>query len=336
MLTENEIRPDDLMAEQARLFAEDISYLMRHREAFMTVSCPACDSHNFTFAFEKTQMPFVSCNDCQTLYANPRPRPEHMDDFYKNSKNYQYWSEHIFPASEKARREKIFIPRVEMVLGICDRFDIPTNTILEVGAGFGIFCEEIQETKRFTKVVAIEPTPYLANNCRKRNLTVIEKPIEHIAREEIVAENEKINVITNFEVIEHLFSPKEFIGKCFELLEPGGIFIVTCPNSKGFDIVTLGKQSTAVDVEHVNLFNPDSLSRLLESYGFEVIDRQTPGRLDAELVRKQVLTGEFDISHQPFLKQILIDEWAEKGTSFQNFLSVNNLSSNLLIVGRKP
>jgi len=66
-----------------------------------------------------------------------------------------------------------------------------------------------------------------------------------------------------------------------------------------------------------------------------VIDRQTPGKLDAELVRKQILLGEFDVANQPFLKEVLIDKWEQIGKSFQNFLSQNLLSSNMLLVGQK-
>src|SRR5437867_12323626 len=41
MLTEDEIRPRQLLAEQGRLFAEDIAELMKHRDDFVQVDCPA-------------------------------------------------------------------------------------------------------------------------------------------------------------------------------------------------------------------------------------------------------------------------------------------------------
>ncbi|MBD2464237.1 class I SAM-dependent methyltransferase [Oscillatoria sp. FACHB-1407] len=330
MLKESEIRPDELMKDQAARLAADIRRLLQHKHEFVHVNCPACGSSESQKAYEKYEIQFVICEQCETVYANPRPCPDHLDEYYRESENYAYWNKYIFPASEAARREKIFKPRVQKVLDICHRFNVPTQTLLEVGAGFGIFCEEMQKTEVFQQVIGVEPTPDLAQTCRDRGLKIIEKPIEHI---DFGAE--PINVIVNFEVIEHLFSPREFLMKCYDLLSPGGIFIVTCPNIKGFDIVTLKEQSSAVDNEHLNLFHPGSLAQLLESCGFEVIEQQTPGRLDAELVRKKVLSGEFDISQQPFLKQVLIDEWETKGEAFQNFLSDNKLSSNMLLVARK-
>jgi 2-polyprenyl-3-methyl-5-hydroxy-6-metoxy-1,4-benzoquinol methylase len=335
MLSEHEIRPENLMAEQARLFALDIARLMGNRADFIAANCPACQENRPAPAFEKTGMPFVYCLDCATLYASPRPKPEHLNDYYRNSQNYEYWSRHIFPASENARREKIFKPRVTQVLDICERFQLPTNLLLEVGAGFGIFCEEMSKTGQFQTVLAVEPTPYLAEDCRRRGLTVIEKPIEAIHKTELTSEQQPVNVIACFEVIEHLFSPRDFLMKCADLLDAGGLLIVTCPNGQGFDIVTLQEKSSAVDVEHLNLFNPESLAYLMETCGFEIIDVQTPGQLDAELVRKQLLSGALNPEEHPFLKQLLIEQWDTHGAAFQHFLVENRLSSNMMLAGRK-
>ncbi|BAY60650.1 type 11 methyltransferase [Calothrix brevissima NIES-22] len=330
MFKEADIRPEELMKGQAERLAADIQRLLKHKQNFINVACPACTSTNHKQIYEKNGIQFVICQSCDTVYANPRPRPEHLEEYYQNSENYSYWNKYIFPASELVRREKIFQPRVQKVLEICQKFSIPTNTILEVGAGFGIFCEEMQKTGIFQRVIGVEPTPDLAQTCRDRGIAIIEKPIELVA-----FDNDSVDVIVNFEVIEHLFAPREFVTKCYDLLRNSGIFILTCPNVKGFDILTLGDKSSAVDNEHINLFNINSLARLLESCGFEVIEKNTPGKLDAELVRNKILSGEFDVSNNPFLKLILIEEWESKGEAFQNFLSANNLSSNMLLVARK-
>lgn len=334
-LTEGEIRPEALMAEQARLFAEDVARLMRQQDHFIDVPCPACQSITYEFAFTTNNLPFVSCLHCQTLFATPRPRPEHMADYYQNSKNYQYWSQHIFPASEQARREKIFKPRVRQVLEICERLGLPTRTLLEVGAGFGLFCEEMKATQRFQRVIAVEPTPSLAADCRQRGIEVFEQTIESLDKTHVFAPGETLDVIANFEVIEHLFSPRDFLQQCADLLDTGGILIITCPNGQGFDITILREHSCAVDVEHVNLFNPHSLSLLLEQCGFEVLERQTPGQLDAELVRKAFLSGVVNPEHHLFFKHLLVDHWEQYGAAFQTFLRNNGLSSNMLLVARK-
>ena len=65
------------------------------------------------------------------------------------------------------------------------------------------------------------------------------------------------------------------------------------------------------------------------------IETQTPGRLDAELVRKKILTGEFDIQAHEFLAILLVERWEELGTVFQDFLQDHQLSSHQWLVARK-
>ena len=164
---------------------------------------------------------------------------------------------------------------------------------------------------------------------------MIEKPIEAIAKTELITASDSLSVIVCFEVIEHLFSPRDFLEKCADLLDVGGLLLLTCPNGQGFDVVTLQEQSSAVDVEHLNLFNPASLEKLLRDCHFEVIDVQTPGQLDAELVRKQMLSGALNPTQHPFLKQIFVDQWDTYGAAFQRFLVENRLSSNMMLAARK-
>jgi SAM-dependent methyltransferase len=146
---------------------------------------------------------------------------------------------------------------------------------------------------------------------------------------------DRFGVIANFEVLEHLFSPHDFLRAVWRRLEPGGLVVLTCPNGEGFDIQALGAVSESVDHEHLNYLSPSSLRHLLTNGGFDVVEVTTPGRLDAELVRNKVQAGEFDLSGQPFLRRVLLDEWERLGDAFQAFLIEHGLSSNMWAVASK-
>jgi hypothetical protein len=88
-MTENDIRPEELLGEQARLFAEDVARLMRHRDDFVPRNRPACS--------------FVTCDDCGTTFANPCLQLAHLEEHYWTSQNYEFWSKYIFPESEATR-----------------------------------------------------------------------------------------------------------------------------------------------------------------------------------------------------------------------------------------
>ncbi len=330
-LTENEIRPPDLMAAQQEAILGDIELLLSRVAEFVHMPCPACGSPEFVPRFGKRGFNYVECRACRTLYISPRPSPSVLDWFYRKSANYAYWNKVVFPASENARRAKIFVPRVERLIALCEKYKVPRNALLEVGAGFGTFCSELKTRNAFARVVAVEPTPDLAATCRRRGLEVLESPVERLD----ATATGLFDVIASFEVIEHLFSPSAFVVHAMRLMTPGGLLVLTCPNGRGFDIETLGPLSSAVDHEHLNYFNPHSLGALLAGAGLQVLESFTPGRLDAELVRNQVLSGTLDLSGQPFLRRVLVEEWDELGQGFQDYLVHEGLSSNMWVVARR-
>jgi 2-polyprenyl-3-methyl-5-hydroxy-6-metoxy-1,4-benzoquinol methylase len=328
--SETEIRPEELMSKEAELFEADVRKLLTRRSEFVRVACPGCGREERVYLFEKMGQSYDHCTACETVFVNPRPTPELLEEYYTNSTYYTYWNSVIFPSSEAVRREKIFKPRAERLVSIVDHYGLQVKRFLEVGAGFGTFCEEVGKLGLFENIVAIEPTPGLAESCRNRGIEVIQKPIEFVD-----LKNHQVDVIACFEVIEHLFSPADFIQQCERLLASAGLLILTCPNIKGFDILMLQEISDSVDPEHLNYFHPESLSKLVERHGFKVLESQTPGRLDAELVRKKALSGEYDLSPHPFLKRVLLDDWDQIGIAFQDFIAGNGYSSHMWIVAQK-
>lgn len=329
-LSEKELCPDELLAGQEAAFQRDIARLHARSGEFVAVPCTACGESDGTPAFDKFGFQFKECRWCRTLYMSPRPSEALMADYYAHSENYAYWAEHIFPASEASRREKIHKPWLERVVSYCQRFGVPRGTLVEVGPGFGTFASIATESGQFQRVLAVEPTPEMAAACRERGVVVVPRRVE-----EVSDEIDGADVLVAFEVIEHLFEPRRFIAQCARLLRPGGLLVVSCPNGQGFDIAMLGARALAVDAEHVNLFNPESLSGLLQRSGFEVLEASTPGRLDAEFVRDAALKGETDLAGNPFLKRVLLDEWDRLGWPFQQFLAANGLSSHMWIAARK-
>lgn len=328
-LTEDSIRPYDLMMKKKACVDWDRNFLLTHQNRFVEVDCPACSSRKHSLYFEKLSIKYHLCQDCKTVFVNPRPSLELLHEFYTQSQNYDFWNNYIFPAVEEVRREQIFRPRVERTIGLADRFLPKYDSIMEVGAGFGTFCDELVRSGRFRRVLALEPTPGLAETCRKRGLETLEMPVENLP------DDIKTDIIASFEVIEHLFSVETFFRNCTKHLKESGLLVLSCPNFQGFDIQTLGVKYETIDHEHLNYFNPGSLRLLVERCGFKVLEILTPGQLDAEVVRNRVFRGFISLENQPFLKAVLIDRWHELGDKFQQFLAENLMSGHMWIVAKK-
>lgn len=328
--SENDIRPDRLKEGQKIALKHDLQFLSQHRDLFVQVGCPACTTDEASSEYDKNGMTYVKCCNCRTVYVNPRPAPDLLEAFYRQSENYAYWNQYIFPQSEDARRKNIFEPRAKRTVELCSQHRSPTGMLLEIGAGYGTFCEEIRNLNVFEKIVALEMTPGLAETCRDRGLEVIEVPVEKLQMHA-----ESVDVIASFEVIEHLFDPKAFLRSVHRLLHPDGLLILSCPSISGFETELLETQSDTIDHEHLNYFTPDSLQMLLADCGFSTVERFTPGKLDADIVRRKYLAGAIQLKNDHFLQKLMTDNWEKCGGAFQKFLQETERSSHLWIVARK-
>ena len=104
---ETDIRQEKFDGEHKKVVKEDINMLHKRKKEFVESNCPACDYNNSTNEFLKNEFNYERCNHCQTTYTNPRPSPEILKWFYQNSKNYEFWNNVMYPASEESRRKNI-------------------------------------------------------------------------------------------------------------------------------------------------------------------------------------------------------------------------------------
>jgi hypothetical protein len=141
--------------------------------------------------------------------------------------------------------------------------------------------------------------------------------------------------VLNFETIEHVFSPYEFLTKINSVLNLDGHIVFSTPNYHGFDMMVLGKYYKNISAPtHLNYFNVDTIDRLMKRSGFKVVKKMTPGILDMEIVRKQVREG-IAPEISPFIQHLVFEVNNEIQQKFQEFLSDNCLSGNMLIFAKK-
>lgn len=328
-MEEKDIRPQKLLDDNTALLMFDIRNILRYLDDFVSVGCPACDGMDAVYAFEKYGFTFVECGKCKTLFTNPRPTEKHLAEYYAQSKCYKHYNDVIFPQTEKERSQKIFAPRAKKIVDMCRQYATSAGSMVDIGAGFGTFCDEIRKLSYFERIIAVEPCHALAANCRARGFEVYESMVEDLSLD-------NIDVVTCFELVEHLFSPHKFIVACSRLLPTGGFLFLTTPNVKGFDMVILREENdNIIAPNHINIFNPRSITSLLTKCGFEIVELETPGELDVELVWKKYISKQVDISEHAFLKDIFMQDNIASRKSFQNFLSKNLLSSHMMVLARK-
>lgn len=326
-MDEIEIRPHNLVKKLQPFLRKDIKFLQSKLPLFKKVKCPACDSDYSKKYMVKEKFNYQICKNCDTFYISPRPPLKVLKVFYKSSLTYNFFNKYIYPASEKVRLSKIFLPRVKKIIALCKKYKIKKKpTILEVGAGIGSFCYLAKKSKFFSKIKAIEPSEENVKFARKKGLDVFEGTVEKFKTKK------KYDIIVNFEVLEHLHSPKFFLKSIKKYLKNNGMIFLTCPNGMGFDIQKLKKKSDSIDHEHLNYFNPKSIQILFEKNGYKIIDVSTPGQLDANIVKNKIVRKKYKIKKNDFFKKIYSDDVLV--ANFQEFLVQNGLSSNMLVVAK--
>jgi SAM-dependent methyltransferase len=326
-MKEEEIRNRSAHNRYLELIAEDVKTIFADKSKFVKIDCPACGSKKYRKQFEKTGFTLVLCKNCGTLFVNPRPPGRLLNDFYTKSRSASFFVHSFFQPVAEARREKIFRPRAEYI-----RDTLPEKSkgiIGDIGAGVGLFLEELAKLWPSGRMVAIEPSLEEVKVCKEKGLEVIP-----CALEDVKGLDNKFDLLTSFELFEHLYSPDEFLKKTWKLLRPGGHLFLTTQNGEGFDIQILWEKSKSISPPvHLNFFNPGSIKKLLEANNFIVEKIDTPGKLDWDIVEGMYRKEGADLGR---LWRLVADKCTPAARSkLQTWITKSNLSSHMRILARK-
>jgi len=86
--------------------------------------------------------------------------------------------------------------------------------------------------------------------------------------------NGQYDMVTMWDVIEHVPNPSAYIKRAAELLRPGGVIALATPDVQSIPAKLTGKRWVGYKLseEHIYYFSKQTLSDALESAGFEVVD----------------------------------------------------------------
>jgi len=141
--------------------------------------------------------------------------------------------------------------------------------LLDIGCGTGTFLSIAQE--KGWRVSGTELSPQGREISRQR----IGKENVH-SNLELFDADATFDIITMWDVIEHIPTPLNELQKIKNLLKPNGLFALTTPNTKAWNKKFFHKKwRYFIAPEHIVYFNLQNLSTTLEQLGFEIIFTQT-------------------------------------------------------------
>ena len=90
--------------------------------------------------------------------------------------------------------------------------------------------------------------------------------------------NNFFDVVTAFQVFEHLPHPTLELEKIASFLKPGGIVFIEVPNIDNWSVRLLGHRHRHFVMDHLYFFSPFTLTRLFNNVGLEILEIYNPSR----------------------------------------------------------
>lgn len=324
-MKEEQIRPKKIYDEYLRLAELDANKFFASSER-QPILCPACLSEG-VYRFDKHGFSYEECPNCQTIFVSPRPPSKDFFRYYQKSESANYFASTFYKETAEARREMLWRPKAKMVDDVLKKYNARPDKIFDVGGGFGIFAEEYRYLSN-ADVTIIEPGPELAKICREKGLNVIESFLEDVSVSEL---GNCSKVFVSFELFEHLHDCGVFLDKLSQLMQPGDLFLFTTLSGMGIDIQALWDRSNSISLQHLNFFNPKSIQILIDRFGLEVLEVNTPGKLDLDILYKNR-----EKINDRFIRNLINQSTEESRFLWQKFISDNGLSSHMFVVCQRP
>jgi len=143
----------------------------------------------------------------------------------------------------------------------------PSPNLLDVGCSSGALLRVARECGY--NAVGVEPATQAANTARKLGFDVFPGFLQ-----DAQFPDNHFDVITLFEVIEHLQEPSDLLSEILRITKPGGLLLVGTGNADSWTVGFMQEQWEYFDIRshggHISFFNPKSMALLADRCGFDV------------------------------------------------------------------
>tara|TARA_B110001450_G_C17585153_1_gene466645 strand:- start:128 stop:1090 length:963 start_codon:yes stop_codon:yes gene_type:complete len=320
-MKEQEIRPKNLFEKYLELSEKDTKSF--DKTQLISTNCVVCNSKNTNPFIKKNDFNYDLCNNCGSLFCNPRPSSIQLSSFYLNSNSANYWFEVFLPNVEETRREKIFKKKALQLMTFINSKNISISSLCDVGAGSGIFLEELKKINESVSYYAIEPGEVSSNILKDKGFNVLQESVENSTKW-----TNKFDFVTSLEVFEHVNDPLVFVKSINRLLKDDGYCLVTTLQYEGFDILNLGEKSNSISPpHHLNFASIEGLEILFKKAGFSEVFISTPGVLDVDIFINADSGSEFSRVIKKRGKKFI--------NELQDLLIKHKMSSHVWILAKK-
>lgn len=232
--------------------------------------CQVCGSERQTPKFTDGPWRVVTCSDCSLVYVTPRLHGQALAEVYGPG----YWKSDDPKArgyADYASEAALYLKTYERRMRLVQRW-LPANSrILDVGCAAGYFLRTAQ--RHGHDVHGCEMSATIAAEAVKA--LGAERIHVGLLDDAIAAKqwrDHSFDLITMWDVVEHIPEPQPVLRRIRSLLKPGGTFLLETQNVTSRWARLLGPRwHHYKHAEHLYHFNPATIRRLLADCGYEVL-----------------------------------------------------------------
>lgn len=197
----------------------------------------------------------VKCKNCGLMYVNPiRPHKEIIEE-------YATGSDETFISQNDAR-----VDTFKKYLKILDSKFPKKGKVLDIGTAGGAFLKAVKEDGWDCE--GIEPNRWMAEWAMKRYGVKI-----HIGTlDDFKGKNEAYDVITLWDVLEHVPNPMNTLEKCNSLLKKEGLLIVNYPDIGSIISKIMRSKWVFLLSVHLYYFDRKTIREYLKKTKFDVLE----------------------------------------------------------------
>ncbi|MDD2501568.1 MAG: class I SAM-dependent methyltransferase [Geobacter sp.] len=227
------------------------------------VSCPICGGTQRVHWGSVSEYSIERCVSCGIGITTPFPSDSEIGD--SNADIYRVDQR----GSLYLRKQSYYERRYHLQLRNIKRF-VPGGRLLDIGCNIGLFlsCARTEgfdvEGIEFNKESAAFGSKHFDLLIHTRSLDEINYP------------DQTFDVITMYDVLEHIPDLHEILAAVSRILKPDGVLVVQSPNIDSLMARLTGSAwNWLTPPDHLYHFTPPTMQRLLSDQGFNVIECST-------------------------------------------------------------
>lgn len=236
-------------------------------------SCPICGNTNL-YSLACKLKGFDYCSKCNLLFVNPQPNEQSLNNLYSE----EYFTMRGYDNKDKQKyRLRVATKRLGRIERGNNLSKQPGKSLLDIGCASGYFLHVSQ--KRGYSVYGVEKSGYAVRQAFNLfNLSIIEGELGKVN-----LPISQFDLITAWDLFEHIIDPNGFLELVHGLLASTGILIIHIPviDSLGYRLHKhRWKKINAL--EHLFYYSYQSFLTIIHKHGFEIIS--PPSKLKRFLI----------------------------------------------------